>query len=203
MEKRPLDNKIKYGGSNSDSLETELNFIPFKECPFEYAASVTLPPLVNGPETPSSDWQAIIGAIIPTVIAACLISTCYFCYRYGTTRRKASTIIFRQQNYAIVLVRNVSRRSSFRRASNTNRSNRAREADQLNNHEITFSNGQNQNRQNIYHQNHNSNVSVFNTYNFHQYFFFGTSSFSENQGFRVINIIFMSDLFSRNQLFQK
>ena len=56
-------------------------------------------------------------------------------------------------------MRNVSRRSSFRRASNTNRSNRAREADQLNNHEITFSNGQNQNRQNIYHQNHNSNVS--------------------------------------------
>ena len=159
MEKRPLDNKIKYGGSNSDSLDSELNFIPFKECPFEYAASVTLPPLVNGPETPSSDWQAIIGAIIPTVIAACLISTCYFCYRYGTIRRKTSKLFFRQQNYAIVLVRNVSRRSSFRRASNTNRSNRAREADQLNNHEITFSNGQNQNRQNIYHQNHNSNVS--------------------------------------------
>lgn len=160
MEKRPLDNKIKYGGSNSDSLDSELNFIPFKECPFEYAASVTLPPLVNGPETPSSDWQAIIGAIIPTVIAACLISTCYFCYRYGTVHRKTNSELFlRQQNYAIVLVRNVSRRSSFRRASNTNRSNRAREADQLNNHEITFSNGQNQNRQNIYHQNHNSNVS--------------------------------------------
>ena len=95
MEKRPLDNKIKYGGSNSDSLETELNFIPFKECPFEYAASVTLPPLVNGPETPSSDWQAIIGAIIPTVIAACLISTCYFCYRYGPTHRKPFKMTFK------------------------------------------------------------------------------------------------------------
>ena len=94
MEKRPLDNKIKYGGSNSDSLDSELNFIPFKECPFEYAASVTLPPLVNGPETPSSDWQAIIGAIIPTVIAACLISTCYFCYRYGTVHRKTNSKLF-------------------------------------------------------------------------------------------------------------
>ena len=70
-----------------------INFIPIQECPFfKYQPAmtptmdtITFSPVTKRPsneETKGSDWDAVLVTVIPAILVACLVSTCYLCYRY-------------------------------------------------------------------------------------------------------------------------
>jgi hypothetical protein len=64
-------------------------FIPLVECPFTDSAAATVPNITytmdfdvpTGAPEIDTDWNNVIGAIIPSFIIAALFSTCYICYR--------------------------------------------------------------------------------------------------------------------------
>ena len=62
-----------------------MNFMspkPIQECEYYKQAALTHPPFTTTfPDDNQPRWKNIIGAIVPTVIAVCLVSTCYICYR--------------------------------------------------------------------------------------------------------------------------
>ena len=70
------------------TLFDAINFIPIQECPFfEFQPAMTdtstMSILIETQrvEEDGQNWDAVLGTVIPTILIACLISTCYLCYR--------------------------------------------------------------------------------------------------------------------------
>ena len=80
-----------YANDNEFDRINRINFIPIQECPFfkyQPAMTPTMDTITFSPVTkrPSNEetknWDAVLVTVIPAILVACLVSTCYLCYRY-------------------------------------------------------------------------------------------------------------------------
>ena len=78
--------------NNGLNLFDSINFMPIQECPFfkfqpanTITSTMTELFTVREEETVEKDtknWDAVLVTVIPAILIACLVSTCYLCYRY-------------------------------------------------------------------------------------------------------------------------
>ena len=119
--------------NNGLNLFDSINFMPIQECPFfKFQPANTITSTMTElftvkeevtVEKDTKNWDAVLVTVIPAILIACLVSTCYLCYRWVPFLKLKTHDVIRRQNYAIILVRNVSRRgSSLRRKSSSKRS---------------------------------------------------------------------------------